>query len=256
LVSPFTGNHLLLDAGSLDAGESASFSVIVQPTNSGPLNITSAFAGSNLDPTNGTSGSVSNFVFEPDTNQLTAVTASYQTFDRQTGLMKQTIHLSNIGTGIVSSARVVVAGLSNRLYNAVGTNGNDPFIVYSGSLAPGEGVDLILEYAIPSRTPGPEPVLIAYPVAPLNLNAPESSPPNISRIVQLDSGAILIEFPAEPGHSYTILYSSDSSFTNALRAQPSIVAPADRVQWIDEGPPKTISKPVDSSSRFYRVIAQ
>jgi len=51
-----------------------------------------------------------------------------------------------------------------------------------------------------------------------------------------------------------VLYADNSSFTNELAAQPAIVAPADRVQWIDDGPPKTVSPPASVSSRFYRVI--
>jgi hypothetical protein len=31
------------------------------------------------------------------------------------------------------------------------------------------------------------------------------------------------------------------------------VAPADRVQWIDHGPPETLSRPTDTAARFYRV---
>jgi hypothetical protein len=31
------------------------------------------------------------------------------------------------------------------------------------------------------------------------------------------------------------------------------VAPANRVQWIDDGPPKTVSHPTNAMARFYRV---
>jgi hypothetical protein len=37
-------------------------------------------------------------------------------------------------------------------------------------------------------------------------------------------------------------------------APPAIVAPANRVQWIDYGPPTTTSAPTNSSARFYRVF--
>jgi hypothetical protein len=36
--------------------------------------------------------------------------------------------------------------------------------------------------------------------------------------------------------------------------QPRVTAPGSRVQWIDDGPPATISKPI-GGSRFYRAIA-
>jgi hypothetical protein len=32
------------------------------------------------------------------------------------------------------------------------------------------------------------------------------------------------------------------------------VAAADRTQWYDDGPPKTLSKPLTNGTRFYRVI--
>jgi len=74
------------------------------------------------------------------------------------------------------------------------------------------------------------------------------------RIVILSPNRILIEFPSNPGTTYTVLYRNNSILSNEMAAQPSIVAPADRVQWIDNGPPKTVSGPASVSSRFYRVI--
>jgi hypothetical protein len=35
---------------------------------------------------------------------------------------------------------------------------------------------------------------------------------------------------------------------------PVITAPANRVQWIDAGPPKTDSNPAQQTARYYRVI--
>jgi hypothetical protein len=49
-------------------------------------------------------------------------------------------------------------------------------------------------------------------------------------------------------------YSDNASFTNAQTSQPSIVAPATQVQWIDYGPPKTVTHPTNAAQRFYRVI--
>jgi hypothetical protein len=40
-----------------------------------------------------------------------------------------------------------------------------------------------------------------------------------------------------------VQYSSGPEFTNALRALPSIIAQANRVLWVDYGPPKTVSRP-------------
>jgi hypothetical protein len=60
-----------------------------------------------------------------------------------------------------------------------------------------------------------------------------------------------VEFPSIPNRSYMILYGDNgpNSVTNV--ATPNVRATANKVQWIDAGPPKTAVKP---SSRFYRVL--
>jgi len=111
---------------------------------------------------------------------------------------------------------------------------------------------------------------------------------NITRIIKLTNGSpliigsMLIEFPTLTNRTYTVVYTSNllsttyvtnyvtdtnnpgvtnivispqSVFcTNWLMAVPSIVAPANRTQWIDYGPPTTVSAPPNSSNRFYRVF--
>jgi hypothetical protein len=80
---------------------------------------------------------------------------------------------------------------------------------------------------------------------------------NISRIVKIsggwNNGRMLIEFPSTLGQVYTVVYSDDASFSNAMVAPPAIIAPANRVQWLDYGPPTTESAPANSPARFYRV---
>jgi len=183
------------------------------------------------------------------------VSASSMAFNPQTGLMEQTVRLQNTGATVIGSARLMVSNLSARLYNASGTNNGNPYVVYGGSMAVGDTVDLLLEYFVPSRSAISGHVFIAYEVTPIDLTAPATSAPNISLVTLLSPGQILIEFAAVAGSRYTIVYSDDSGFTNAHVAQPILTAPANRVQWIDDGPPKTLSSPVSTSSRFYRVVA-
>ena len=73
----------------------------------------------------------------------------------------------------------------------------------------------------------------------------------VDRSVQLQSGRFLIEFTAVPGRSYVVQYSSDMETWKS--ANPIITAPSNKVQWYDDGPPKTESIP-SSGSRFYRVM--
>ena len=180
------------------------------------------------------------------------------TYDPQTGLMKQTIRLTNIGTNAVAAARVIVSGLTNWLYNAVGTNNGLPYVVYGATLDTNQAVNLGLEYFVPTRLPitVANSNYTAVGTAAFNpvVSGGTNGTFNITLITNLPSGNILIEFQSIRGSNYTVLYSDDPSFATPLAAQPSIVAPANRTQWIDDGPPKTVSSPTNTTSRYYRVL--
>src|SRR5208282_4652333 len=77
---------------------------------------------------------------------------------------------------------------------------------------------------------------------------------NFNRIVRLSNGSMLVEWFAIPNRTYTVVYSDNVLFSNAMIAPPSIAAPANEVQWIDYGPPTTVSAPTNASARFYRVF--
>ncbi len=76
---------------------------------------------------------------------------------------------------------------------------------------------------------------------------------SIDRDVELQSGRFLIEFTAIPGRSYAVQYSTNM-MASWITVIPTIIAPANKVQWYDDGPPKTVSKPDTTGSRFYRII--
>jgi hypothetical protein len=119
-------------------------------------------------------------------------------------------------------------------------------------------VDLILEYFVPTRLPivVADSQLHAVGAPGFNLTPPAGTPlpAPAPRMVILTPDNILIEFQANPGATYTMLYRNSSILSNEMAAQPAIVAPGDRVQWIDNGPPKTVSRPAGAGARFYRVI--
>ena len=62
------------------------------------------------------------------------------------GLLEQMVQVQNTGANPVQAVRLVVAGLTNQLYNASGTNNAQPFVVYPVSLATGANVGLRLQY--------------------------------------------------------------------------------------------------------------
>ena len=248
-----SSNGLVFNIGTLSPSAGQTFFFTVQPTNPAVLAFAASAVGSQA--TNVTA-STNITVLPFDTSQLIATNFSTMTYNPQNGLMEQTIQLSNIGTNSVAGARVVVSGLTNVLYNAVGTNNGNPFVQYGGTLSPGQSVNLLIQYFVPTRLPitVSNSAYAAVPIPMPNLSLPPGAPFAITLMTNLPDGRILIEFQSIPGRSYTILYADNPSMTNAFAAQPAVVAPADRVQWIDGGPPVTVSAPTNVSSRFYSVL--
>lgn len=252
----FNGGDLALNLGTLASGSSTQLLVSVQPTNAGTFNLSAAVSASDiLDPNPLNSGVTNNLIVSGFLEADLAVTVMSQQFNRQTGLLEMAVRLTNNGATNVPAARLIVSGLTNGtwLYNAVGTNTAGAYALYNAPLAGGGSMDLLLEFYVLTRGPLTSYNLQPVAVPAINLTAPTNSGTTITNHV-LSSGGFLIEFPATPGAIYTIVYSDNLSFSNALTAQPSIVAPANRVQWIDNGPPKTISHPSNTIARFYRVF--
>jgi uncharacterized repeat protein (TIGR01451 family) len=255
-----SGSNLIFDLGALTRGAGTNLQITVQPTNAGVFNFSAAIGASGLADTNtannfaSTNITVVNYL----STNLTVSIVSTQKYDPQIGLVEQTVRLSNAGSNAVPAARVLLTGLTNRLFNASGTNNDNPFVVYATTLGPGQGVNLLLQFLAASYFPLTNGQFQAFGVPVPDLAPPAISSTsanlNISRIVRLANGYMLIEFPAITNRAYTVVYSDNVSFSNAAIAPPSIVAVASRLQWIDYGPPTTVSAPTNSGMRFYRVI--
>jgi len=257
-VFTVTSNHLNWTVGRLGLGGFADLIVTVQPSNAGLATIFAAISAANVLDTNTVNNTAStNFIVGSLlAGSLVASNVSTMVFNPQTGLMEQTVRLVNVGTNSAPSARIIVGGLTNRLFNAVGTNDGRPFVVYGATLETNQSVDLLFEYFVPTRLPivVSNSQFLPFATPAPNLAPPGGTPFLITLKTNLPNGDIIIEFPSVLGQRYTVLYSTNPGFTNELAAQPSIIAPADRVQWIDDGPPKTVSRPASVSARFYRVI--
>jgi hypothetical protein len=254
-----TSNTVSFFMGTLSNHMVKTATLTLQTTNAGVLTISgNVNAPLSIDTNAANNAASTNVTINAFSGQLVAVTNSAQTFNPQTGLIEQTVMVSNVGTTAVASVRVVVTGLTNQLYNAVGFNAGSPYVVYPNTLDTNQSVNLLLEFFERSRLPFAlsNSQLQALGAGVVDVTSPGGTNGSfaITRAVMLPSGGVLIEFQSIPGHTYSVLYSDDSSFTNTLVAQPSIVAPADRTQWIDDGPPKTISAPTNVSSRFYQVL--
>jgi uncharacterized repeat protein (TIGR01451 family) len=253
------GSNLIFNLGTLANGGYTNLQFTVEPTNAG-VQLFSASVGSSgvTDPntTNnfaGTNITVTNYLSGP----LGITTNSSQLYNPQNGLVEQFITVTNITNYVADAVRVVITGLTNRLYNAVGTNNGNPFVYYSANLAAGQSVNLLLQYSASAYFPLTNGQLQAFAVPLPNWTPPAATATstnlNLSRIVPLANGDMLIEWPSTTNRTYTVVYSDNVSFSNAMIAPPAVVAPANRTQWIDYGPPTTTNLPANTSARFYRV---
>ena len=176
-------------------------------------------------------------------------------FNPQTGLFEQRIGVSNVGasTNAFRGVAVFIRGLPGdvRVYNGSGST-NSPLVTYDLPLAPRQSVDLVIEYYRANRQPFTQPTYSP------TITIPGSSNPDgriffIDRTELVQGSRLLIEFTTEPGKRYLVQYrSNDGPWRSAY---PAVTAGANRVQWYDDGPPKTESLPfLLFGSRFYRVI--
>jgi uncharacterized repeat protein (TIGR01451 family) len=259
-------NNVIFNLGTLPSGGSANFQFTIQPTNAGALNFSASVGASGVLDTNTANNTASNSItvisYLSGDNDLVAVTNSAQIVNRQNGLIEQSILVSNHWTNEVTAVRLVVTSLTNRLFNAVGTNSGSPFVVYTAPLtnplATNSSVTLLLQYAPRLNFPFTNSQLHAFAVPVPVLTPPPATTTStnltITSIVRLSNGNMLVGFPAISNRAYTVVYSDNILFSNAMIAPPSIVAPGNGIFWIDYGPPTTVSAPPNSSARFYRVF--
>jgi uncharacterized repeat protein (TIGR01451 family) len=257
-----TSNTLYFALGEMTAGTSRRVEVRIQPTNAATVALAAAVLAPGVSDAVSANNALTNelTVGADLTGTLTATPVSPLVYNPQTGLMEQTVRLANVGTGAVHSARILLGGFTNQVYSAAGTNGLDPFVAYAGTLAPGASVDLKLEYFIPTRSTNEAlPTFHSVEVPAMDLTFPlagGAADTNLVITYLASSGRtnFFFEFPTMPGRSYTVLYSDRLPLTNAYAAQPALIAPANRLQWSDYGPPRTVAHPTNVTRRFYRVI--
>lgn len=183
----------------------------------------------------------------------------------QTGLMEQSVDVANPGPALLDGTFVTVSGLgvdsrtnSILLQNAQVYLTTGAAVVNSGSIAPGETRRILLEYYVPDRLTVPTPTLSAYG-APLTLATPSTG--NVLNVVtnRFVPQGFLVEFATRADRRYYVQYAdhaADFAGTNSaaiFTALPAVPGTGSRVQWLDNGPPKTHSVPA-AGARFYRVL--
>ncbi len=261
-----TNGFVVFSVGSLTNQQSDTASLTVLATTAAPTNLTWAvIRAPAVTDTNPANNAVTSNVpiLAPVLGQVVVTNLSTQQFNPQTGWMEQQVLLENVSTAGVDSVRLLVDGLTNRLVNVTGTNGALPYVAHGAALAPAERVELVLEYANPTRTAGADPILTAYGTPPLDLTPASGSRVMVERVavihhpsVTINNGRILLEWPVTDGAAYQVIYDEQVDFRAARGSRPTVTAPAgaNRVQWLDYGPPRTLSTPSKAPARFYQVI--
>ena len=174
----------------------------------------------------------------------------------QTGLYEQTVRVYNPTYYSFDAVRVLVGNLASGMtvYNASGTTNGIPYVQSYGAIPSGGYADFVIEYYVPARTT-PNPVLTAQLVSPVQggNTAVSGIPQHIDRAIWLrGNNTYLIEFSTVTNRIYYVEYSSDlKEWKNAL---PLITGNGTRIQWIDNGQPKTESAPAVTPARFFRII--
>jgi len=189
---------------------------------------------------------------------LVVGSTSFITLNPQTGLLEQTVRISNSDLATVGTVRLFVNDLPADvlIYNASGSIGGIPYLQYDFSLAHGGEIVFLIEYHRVSRVPFVTQNFDFVPVAAVVVSPPapegEMIEIELKRETLLSGGRVLLDFSTVPGRQYVVEYSSD--LTVWQTTYPVITAPSNQTQWHDDGPPKTESKPSSVGSRFYRII--
>ena len=245
--------RVIFNVGSLVAGQTTNYQITIQPTAATNIVLRSNFRFSGNADTNAANNTASAAinVQRPGTDQLVAeIVSRPQQFNPQNAFMEQRIFVRNDGTNDAPSARVMLSNITYRVANAVGTNNGVPFVVHPATIQPGQSVEMLIEYFIPSREPRIDPELIAYSIGDVTPTASgNGTGVVITNIVwrqpfgAMTESNLVLTFQSTNRASYEVQYSSSPEFTNALRALPTIIAQANHVMWVDYGPPKTVSRP-------------
>jgi hypothetical protein len=112
-----------------------------------------------------------------------------------------------------------------------------------------------LEFYVTDHITIPRPKYSLFLADPLLPVPPLNASPLTITTNRFVGGNYLVEFSTTLGRLYYIQYAGTMAAlaTNALTVFPAVAGTGSRVQWIDNGPPKTVSPPL-ANSRFYRVL--
>ncbi|HTH48449.1 MAG TPA: immunoglobulin domain-containing protein [Candidatus Limnocylindria bacterium] len=194
-------------------------------------------------------------------------TATGPKLNLQTGNFEQVVQFANPGASNIDNVFLVIGLLGTdsntnaiRHQNAQGYLTTGESFVSMPGLAPGNTDLAILEYFAPDHMTVRAPTLTAYSTTIITNTLANTTPIGITTNRFVDNGILrgfLVEFPTQASFHYYVQYADhaeDFVTTNRVRtALPAVLGTGNRVQWLDNGPPKTDSLPTNGA-RFYQVL--
>jgi len=173
--------------------------------------------------------------------------------DRQTGLLIQRYEIENTGN-VTTTFRIYISNMptGSTVWNSHGTEGSKAYIDLPRPLGAGEKAVISIEYRSEDRTTIPDPDFELVSTTPVETD-PAGVAMELEPRVTLANGNVLLEFNSSTGKNYYLQYSDDMTVWKT--ALPKVTGTGNRIQWIDNGLPKTDPHPSAARSRFYRILA-
>jgi len=191
--------------------------------------------------------------------EISTVITSSSLPNNQTGLFEQTLRISNVNNSTIDAVRILISNLPAgvEVFNAAGMQDGKPFIQYNSPLAPGQVVDLVVEYFVPLEASIPTSAvylpLVVNPLPPVN---PAGSVVTDGFLVQKQpDDRFTVEWFSVIGRTYWVQYSDDAGSTWET-VLSSVTGTGLKVVWLDNGQPKTDQSSDLTPNRQYRVVIE
>ena len=184
----------------------------------------------------------------PESVIISAISAT-----QQEGLFQQTVTFSNHETVALEGLRLYFPGLPSnwQLYNGSGTEEGVPFLEVAALIPPVSSIQFTVQFLISSET---RPARQSYVVRRGSVH--DAGTPPLPLMVEKAAprvdGAFELRFTSELNGTYRIQYSRDLQDWQSV--PQSVMATGGQTHWVDDGPPKTVSKPSAEHLRFYRIL--
>ncbi len=178
---------------------------------------------------------------------------------REDGSFEQTLTVTNTGARAIGGFRIEIRGLPEgvSVSGAETPAAGKPWVlIHHEAVAAGASVDVKIEYvSTDSELEGFTPQVTVIQLAqPDETPAPDGQAFKISSMIWHEGGPVFLEWDVIPGHHYAVEYSSLETPAAWTRSPIIVSSATSRLQWIDQGLPKTETPPATQRARFYRVV--